>query len=644
MGSVSSLSKVSAVRRSSRVFVKHCSFLRKFSIAAEQATEPQDKVGYASRYDPQGIGFRQDSESDSRGGHREGSGNALGNWGSSPGWGGNRPPVVDTRYCRGVDTAPRDDGGFVRRVGDDNYSVNSERRAGEFPGNASGMSGVYYDNGGWSPRFDKVPETTSRIEVSQRGHSPRGMSLEVDGKDASTVNTVSPLGSSNSVAPSWQSASAFESILTEQSVGHNTLTVTSARGSQEKGAPSHPVEEEPNKDSDGAPLVGTLEELDALCSDGKVKQAVEVLTLLANKCVAVDLPRFVHLMKMCGDKRALQEAKNVHEHVTRTMSPISVYMCNRILEMYAGCGSVDSARAVFDSMAERNLSTWDIMITCLAQNGHGEDAIDLFTEFKQAGLKPDGQLFIALFSACAAVGDVFEGMLHFESMQKDFGIMPAMDHYMSVVKMLGTVGHLDEALEFVENLPIEPGIEIWEVLMNLCRIHGYTDMGEKCSDMVDLLDSSYLTQHSRSGLLPLNQEAVDNGEQQQWKLRGVCEYRAGDRSHPETENIYALLRGLKELMKEAGYIPNTKFVLHDVDQESREEAIQAHSERLAVSHGVMTTAERSTVRIIKNLRVCGDCHNVFKFISKITGREIIMRDAKRFHHFKDGECTCKDFW
>ncbi|RVW54031.1 Pentatricopeptide repeat-containing protein, mitochondrial [Vitis vinifera] len=97
-------------------------------------------------------------------------------------------------------------------------------------------------------------------------------------------------------------------------------------------------------------------------------------------------------------------------------------------------------------------------------------------------------------------------------------------------------------------------------------------------------------------------------------------------------------------MKEAGYVPETRFVLHDIDQEGKEEALLAHSERLAVAYGLLSSPARSPIRVIKNLRVCGDCHTALKIISKLVGRELIIRDAKRFHHFKDGLCSCRDYW
>ncbi|XP_030534229.1 pentatricopeptide repeat-containing protein At4g32450, mitochondrial [Rhodamnia argentea] len=404
--------------------------------------------------------------------------------------------------------------------------------------------------------------------------------------------------------------------------------------------------------SEGPSYIGSLEEFDGFCREGKVKEAVEILKLLVSKCVVIDFPRYVQLMHQCGENKALEEARTVHEHVMRSMAPLNVFTYNRILEMYGRCGSMNDAFAVFDKMSERNLSTWDIMITWLAKNGLGEDAIDLFTQFKGAGLKPDGQMFIAVFSACAAVGDIHEGMLHLESMSKEYGIVPSMEHYVSVVDMLGRTGHLDEAMEFVEKMPLEPSVGIWETLMNLCRIHGHTELGDRCAELVEQLDPSRLNEQSRSGQVPVTASDIAKEEEKKKMAKKnllearstVHEYRAGDMSHPETDRIYTQLRGLRGLMKEAGYVPETRFVLHDVDQESKEDALLAHSERLAISYGLLSSPARSSIRVIKNLRVCGDCHNALKIMSKLVGREFIMRDAKRFHHIKDGVCSCRDYW
>ena len=109
-------------------------------------------------------------------------------------------------------------------------------------------------------------------------------------------------------------------------------------------------------------------------------------------------------------------------------------------------------------------------------------------------------------------------------------------------------------------------------------------------------------------------------------------------------DVYEKLKGLNGQMREAGYVPDTRYVLHDIDQEAKEQALMYHSERLAIAYGLISTPARTTLRIIKNLRICGDCHNAIKIMSRIVGRELIVRDNKRFHHFKDGKCSCGDYW
>lgn len=407
--------------------------------------------------------------------------------------------------------------------------------------------------------------------------------------------------------------------------------------------------EKSDESSEDGRLYGTIDEFDAFCKEKKLKEAVEVLGFLEQRNISVDMSRYLFLMNECGEAQALEEAKYVHEHLSRTVSHLDIRICNKIMEMYAKCGSMEDAYTVFNKMGQRNLTSWDTMITWLAKNGHGEDAIEMFTEFKKIGLKPDNQMFFGVFTACSAVGDMKEGLLHFESMIKNYDIEPSMDHYSSVVDMLGSAGYLTEALEFIEKMPVEAGVEIWEIMMNKSRVHGDTELGDRCAEIIELLDPCRLDEQSKAGLIPI--KTCDIAKEKEKKRFNpleiktkVYEYRAGDTSHPEHEKLYSQLRCLKQPMKEVGYVPETKFVLHDIDQESKEEALLSHSERLALSQALMTSPARSPIRIIKNLRVCGDCHNALKIISKLVGRLIVARDAKRFHHFENGVCSCGDYW
>eukprot|EP00250_Pteridium_aquilinum_P016607 c23192_g1_i1 orf=405-1598(-) len=124
----------------------------------------------------------------------------------------------------------------------------------------------------------------------------------------------------------------------------------------------------------------------------------------------------------------------------------------------------------------------------------------------------------------------------------------------------------------------------------------------------------------------------------------VHAFMANDRNHPELPAIHAELNRIVKEMYIAGYEPDTRFVLHDIDEAAKVRAINFHSEKLAMCYGFIKTPPRSPIRIIKNLRVCGDCHTATKYMAYLTGREIIMRDAFRFHHFKHGYCSCGDYW
>lgn len=394
---------------------------------------------------------------------------------------------------------------------------------------------------------------------------------------------------------------------------------------------------------------GTVEELEKLCEDGKVKEALEVLALLQEKGILLHAPQYFKLMQACGDASALAEAGEIHNQISQSELAVDTDVNNKILEMYAKCGSMEDAKKLFGNMAQHDLTSWNTMISGFVHNGLGEEATEFFYQFKQTGDKPDPGMFTDVFLACGILGSVDEGMLHFESMQKDFGITPTMEHYASIVNMLGQSGYIDEAREFVERVPVEPSIDVWESLMNMCRLNGFLEIGDRCAQIVARLDPSRLNEQSKVGLFPVN--ASDLAKEKERKKANpvearskVHEYRAGDRSHPEHLKIYEELRYLAAHMKEAGYIADTRFVLHDVDQETKEDALLAHSERLAVSYVLITSAVRQPIRIIKNLRSCGDCHTAFKIISKLVGRQIIARDAKRFHHFENGVCSCKDYW
>ncbi|XP_015889191.3 pentatricopeptide repeat-containing protein At2g15690, mitochondrial-like [Ziziphus jujuba] len=370
-----------------------------------------------------------------------------------------------------------------------------------------------------------------------------------------------------------------------------------------------------------------------LCLDGKVQEAVDYMA----QGISADYRVFCALLNSCGDSDSLELGKRVHEFLKRSPFAGDLELKNSLIQMYGNCGSMKDARKLFDRMRERNIRTWHLMINGYAVNGRGDDGLLLFEQMKKVGLQPDEDTFLVVLSACASAEAVEEGLIHFAAMKDEYGIVPGIEHYLGVVDVLGKSGHLNEAEEFIEKMPFEPTVEVLEALRNFARIHGDMELEDRVEELLVYLDPSKVV----ADKIPLPSRKKHSATNMLEEKNMVCPYRCTDPYKGET---YEKLKGLNGQMREAGYVPDTRYVLHDIDQEAKEQALQYHSERLAIAYGLISTPPRTTLRIMKNLRICGDCHNAIKIMSKIVGRELIVRDNKRFHHFKDGKCSCGDYW
>ncbi|RHN50945.1 putative pentatricopeptide [Medicago truncatula] len=199
--------------------------------------------------------------------------------------------------------------------------------------------------------------------------------------------------------------------------------------------------------------------------EGNVNQVLELL----GQTDFADYSDFLSLLKLCEDLKSLELGKRVHEFLRRSKFGGNVELCNRLIGLYVKCGSVKDARKVFDKMPERNVGSWNLMISGYNVNGLGIDGLLVFKQMRQQGVVPDEETFALVLTVCALVDGVEEGLMQFESM-KEYGIVPGMEHYLGVVNIFGCAGRLDEAHEFIENMPIEAGVEIWETLRNFATI------------------------------------------------------------------------------------------------------------------------------------------------------------------------------
>ncbi|CAH9140216.1 unnamed protein product [Cuscuta epithymum] len=359
----------------------------------------------------------------------------------------------------------------------------------------------------------------------------------------------------------------------------------------------------------------------------KVKDAIELM----EKGAVADTQCFGLLFESCGKSRKLEDAKSVHDHFLRSKCRGDLVLNNKVIDMYSKCWSMMDARRVFDHMPERNIETWHLMINGYAMNGLGDDGLSLYEQMRTNGIRPNDQTFLAVFEACASADAIDEAFIHFDTMKAEYEISPTIEHYLGLLGVFAKCGHLAEAEEFIKELPFEPTADVWEALMNYARIHGDIDLEDHAEQLWKAAGGSPL-EGGKIVPPPPKKQSVNMLE---GKSR-VLEFRS--------PTLYKDEEKMRAAMKEQAYVPDTRYVLHDIDQEAKEQALLYHSERLAIAYGLISTPARTPLRIIKNLRVCGDCHNAIKIMSRIVGRELIVRDNKRFHHFKDGKCSCGDYW
>lgn len=388
--------------------------------------------------------------------------------------------------------------------------------------------------------------------------------------------------------------------------------------------------------------------------------ALELFKQMTVRRIYIDAVALLSVVHACSSLASFQQARFVHGLVLRSFFRNQLELQTAVVDLYVKCGSLGYARKVFDEMHERNKISWSTMISGYGMHGHSREALKLFDQMK-ALVKPDHVLFLSVLSACSHGGLIAEGWECFNSMNRDFKVIPRTEHYACMVDLLGRAGQLNNALDFIETMPIKPDTGVWGALLGACRIHSNIELAEVASKHLFELDAENPGRY----VLMSNIYASSGKHEHADKIRELMKQRgvkktaghtiiqiknkiytfvAGDKSHLESDLIYSELEKLMSRIRLEGYKPDLNFVLHNVEEEMKEKMLYVHSEKLAIVFGLLNLGPETIIRIKKNLRVCGDCHTAIKFISKVTGREIIMRDSHRFHHFRSGTCSCGDYW
>ncbi|KAF7827524.1 putative pentatricopeptide repeat-containing protein [Senna tora] len=393
------------------------------------------------------------------------------------------------------------------------------------------------------------------------------------------------------------------------------------------------------------------------------EEALELFRQFQKEGMPSNYVTYTSVLTALSGLAALDHGKQVHNHVLRFEVPSFVVLQNSLIDMYSKCGNLIYARRIFDTMLERSVISWNAMLVGYSKHGRGREVLELFTLMREENkVKPDSVTVLAVLSGCSHGGLEDRGLEIFYDMANGkIGIEPEIEHYGCVVDLLGRSGRVEEAFKFIKKMPIEPTAAIWGSLLGACRVHSNVDIGEFVGHRLIevepgnagnyvILSNLYASvgrwEDVRSLRELMLKKAVLKEPGRSWiELDQILHtFHASDRSHPRREEVFAKVKELSVKFKEVGYVPDLSCVLHDVDEEQKEKILLGHSEKLALTFGIIASPEGGAIRVIKNLRICVDCHNFAKFISKIYGREVSLRDKNRFHRIVEGKCSCGDYW
>ncbi|CAA0812066.1 Pentatricopeptide repeat-containing protein [Striga hermonthica] len=370
----------------------------------------------------------------------------------------------------------------------------------------------------------------------------------------------------------------------------------------------------------------------------------------------------VNVISASAHLGTLDFGKCTHTYLLRNLSGLNVAVETSLMDMYLRCGSLDKGMSLFREMGPRkNRKSYSVMISGLASHGQGEKALVIFERMLENGLKPDDVTYVGVLSACSHAGLVETGLKYFDRMKFEHKINPTMQHYGCMVDLMGRAGLVHEALELIKAMPMEPNDVIWRSLLSSCKVHKNLEVGKLSAEKLFELNTQnagdyvmmsniYAQDQRWQDVASIRVKLANDGLNQVvgWssvEVKGkIHKFVSNDKSHSDFREIYEMIHQMEWQLKFEGYSPDTSQVLLDVGGEEKRERLSLHSQKLAIAFSLIRVSEGSRIRIVRNVRMCSDCHTYTKLISVIYGREIVVRERNVFHCFRDGACSCKDFW
>lgn len=294
------------------------------------------------------------------------------------------------------------------------------------------------------------------------------------------------------------------------------------------------------------------------------KQAGEIFRLFNLMLVSHIKPDHVtlsNIMGACAEIASMKMGNQVHCYVLKTGLVLNVSIRNCLLDMYIKCGSLGTARKLFNDMVDGDVVSWSSLIVGYAQFGCGEESLELFKRMQSQGVMPNEVTLLGVLTACSHVGLVEEGMQLYRGMESEYSITPTREHCSCVVDLLARAGHVHEAEAFINQMTLAPDIVMWKSLLAACKTHGNVDVGRRAAENILRIDSTnsaahvllcniYASSKRWADVARLRASMRERGVRkipgQSWieVKNKINVFVAEDGNHPERDRIFNILEEL----------------------------------------------------------------------------------------------------
>ncbi|CDY13943.1 BnaC09g38830D [Brassica napus] len=216
--------------------------------------------------------------------------------------------------------------------------------------------------------------------------------------------------------------------------------------------------------------------------------------MISSSQVKPDVITMVSVFSAISSLGSLEEGIRAHEYLNRSSIPPNNNLTAAVIDMYAKCGSIETALNVFrqtKNISSSTISPWNAIICGSATHGHAKLALDLYSELQSLPIKPNSITFVGVLSACCHAGLVELGKTYFDSMKEVHGIEPDIKHYGCMVDLLGKAGRLEEAIDMIKKMPVKADVIIWGILLSASRIHRNVEVAEMAATELAAIEPTH---------------------------------------------------------------------------------------------------------------------------------------------------------